>query len=104
LPEDKKAEVERVINKVIDYMFAQNLWDLTPFEFAVHQLGMGRGEITLSDETLNHFLEIWNKDWDQLTDQDFIDQSLIYMKLDAYIAQNGLWDRDPIVLVMELLG
>ena len=41
---------------------------------------------------------------DEMTDIDWADFYLLWVKFDAYIAQNNLWDRDVETLLKELLG
>jgi len=39
-----------------------------------------------------------------MTDLDWADFYLLWVKFDAYIAQNNLWDRDVETLLKEMLG
>jgi len=105
IPTDMKAQYSDIMNKIYRYMEAQGIWEVSPIEFAAELLGKNEFEyVTLSDEALRHFIDLNNRAWWDFTDEDWLDLDLLWLKMDAYIAQNGLWDRDPISLAQELLG
>ena len=104
LPEDLKADVNRIMQKVYDYLYREQLWEVSPIQYVVETLGKDQAEVTLSDEALEHFLELYHKSWEEFTDQDYLDEMLLWQKLDVYMIQNDLYDSDPPSVVNELLG
>lgn len=86
-------------------MYQEDIYDITALEFATQFYADGETKpVELSEEELRHLLELINKDWDEMTEQDTLDEGLLWEKLNVYISQNNLWEEDYIRVIYELLG
>ena len=87
LREDMKAEYNRLFNKVLNYMETNQIYDIEPLQLVAELLGKDQAVyVTISPEGASRLLELYEMPWSDLSDHERTEDSLLWIKLNAYMS------------------